>query len=109
MLLDNELTAAKSLICSLSKPAKEQQQNLLELISSIHLSSTKEIEVLPQTIIFWSNCIEAIPSSVNLLYFNLRLFDLTEFIVWNIYCLRYQVAQIYRGLKVWACVQTQFR
>ena len=51
---------------------------------------SKEIEFLPQTQI----TISLQPDGVNRWYFKIRLFDLTEFIVWNIKCLQHQVAKI---------------
>jgi len=50
----------------------------------------KGIESLPQTHMFLS----LQPNGVNLWYFKLRLFDRTNFVVWNIQGLRHWVAQI---------------
>ena len=48
------------------------------------------------------------PFDLNLWYFKLRLFDLTEFIIWNIYGLRHWV---FRDIGIWKVefvVKTQF-
>jgi len=55
--------------------------------------SWKGNEFLPQTLIFIIP-ISLQPEGVNLLYFKLSLFDLTEFIVWNILGIRHCVAKI---------------
>ena len=61
------------------------------------------------------------PYGVNLWYFKLRLFDLTELIVWHILCLRHWVATIlgirksdyvantqFESFKVWSCMLQYF-
>ena len=45
--------------------------------------------------------------NVNLRYFNLRPFDLTKYIVWNIKGLRHRVAQI-RDYTFWVCGKNSF-
>ena len=91
------------------------QSSILKITYKIHnrtiptliLIRDKGFPFLDQTWVFATNLNFLIPISlhldgVNRCYFKLRLFDLAEFIVWNVKDLRHRVAKI-KGGKVTVC------